>query len=59
MTEIILSFPVRNRASLSCMWIETGNPAQPLVCQWIARHQTESVHKFDSTFEPPHRRLCA
>jgi hypothetical protein len=36
MTEIILTFPVRRTAPLSCIWIRTGNPAQPLICRWTS-----------------------
>jgi hypothetical protein len=25
----------RNAPSLSCVWIATGNPRQPLACVWI------------------------
>lgn len=25
----------RNASSLSCIWISTGNPRQPLACVWI------------------------
>jgi hypothetical protein len=46
MTEIILtfpvlSFPVRKATRLSRFWIETGDPAPPLVCGWIARANTD------------------
>jgi hypothetical protein len=25
------------RSTLSCVWYDTGNPAQPLACMWIDR----------------------
>jgi hypothetical protein len=37
MTRITVTFPLRRVAPLSCVWIETGNPAQPLVCKWTSR----------------------
>ncbi|MGA2753443.1 MAG: hypothetical protein ABSE53_06715 [Terracidiphilus sp.] len=39
MTQIILTFPVRRRASLSCIWFETGNLARPLACKWVVSEQ--------------------
>jgi len=59
MTEIILNFPARNVAPLSCVWIETGNPAQPLVCRWAPREKSSSVRSFEITSEPHAGRLCA
>jgi hypothetical protein len=35
MTDTILTFPIISRSQLSCTWIETGNPNQPLTCAWI------------------------
>jgi hypothetical protein len=37
MTKIVFNFPNRKTSSLSCFWIETGNPAQPLARRWIDR----------------------
>jgi hypothetical protein len=39
MTKFIYTFPIptKNRASLTCVWTETGNPRQPLACRWVAR----------------------
>lgn len=34
--EIFTPIPVR-RNSLYCVWIATGNPAQPLIRVWIDR----------------------
>ncbi len=41
MTKFIYTFPIptKNRASLTCVWTETGNPRQPLACRWVARPQ--------------------
>jgi hypothetical protein len=30
------------RGPLSCMWIPTGNPRQPLVCVWTDRRAVET-----------------
>ena len=56
MTEIILTFPVRKVASLSCVWIKTGNPAQPLACKWAPRPK---VSADPVATEPDSCRLCA
>lgn len=47
MTPIILSFPVRV-ARLKCIWLETGNPARPLACRWVANPQA----KHEAAAEP-------
>jgi hypothetical protein len=39
MTQIILTFPVRRRASLSYIWFVTGNPVRPLACKWVVSDQ--------------------
>jgi len=36
MTRILL-LPVTRRSALSCVWIETGNPKQPLARVWVDR----------------------
>ncbi len=36
MTNTILIFPIITRSPLSCTWVETGNPNQPLAC-WVDR----------------------
>lgn len=41
MTETILTFPVRRTPVLCRVWFETGNPAQPLACKWIATGPAE------------------
>lgn len=56
MTEVILSFSGRNRAPLSCVWIETGNPSRPLACKWIIGSQAGDA---TNTIEPHSHRLCA
>jgi hypothetical protein len=33
MNKIIHNFPKANR--LTCIWIETGDPGQPLACVWM------------------------
>jgi hypothetical protein len=37
MTNTILTFPIISRSPLSCTWVETGNPNQPLACVWLDR----------------------
>jgi hypothetical protein len=37
MTNTILTFPIITRSPLSCTWVETGNPNQPLACIWLDR----------------------
>jgi hypothetical protein len=53
MTQIILNFPVRTVPPLRCVWVETGNPAQPLTCKWISAQSAEIVD------EPGFFGLCA
>ncbi|HLJ76132.1 MAG TPA: hypothetical protein VKT75_01900 [Acidobacteriaceae bacterium] len=36
MTQVLMLTGIR-RSSLSCVWIETGNPKQPLARVWIDR----------------------
>ena len=57
MTKIILTFPVGRKAPLSCVWIETGNPAQPLVCKWISRAKSSADLTATGTDTPD--RCCA
>jgi len=64
MTEIILNFPARNVrarnvAPLRCVWIETGDPSQPLVCKWVRCEQSDAARSAEITGEPHVRRLCA
>jgi hypothetical protein len=42
MTNIVLTFPLRRTAHLRCVWIATGNPAQPLVCKWTTDEKSGS-----------------
>lgn len=37
MTKNILHFPVAARRALICVWVQTGNPEQPLACKWMTR----------------------
>jgi hypothetical protein len=37
MANMILTFPIISRSPLSCTWVETGNPNQPLACVWLDR----------------------
>jgi hypothetical protein len=45
------------RSTLSCVWIETGNPARPLACTWISRDQRAIGDCEERANEP--NRLCA
>jgi hypothetical protein len=38
MNKIIHNFPKTNR--LTCIWIETGDPRQPLACVWMDSDRT-------------------
>jgi hypothetical protein len=42
---------------LSCVWIETGNPAQPLACVWIDKDL--SAVSSNSEEQPEIYPLCA
>lgn len=59
MTQTILNFPVRNAERLRCVWLETGNPAQPLVCKWVSGKQACSAQAIEIEDDPHRRRLCA
>jgi len=59
MTEIILKFPMRKVAGLTCVWIETGNPAQPLVRKWVSRQKSGAGQSSEIAEEPHLCRLCA
>jgi hypothetical protein len=37
MTKTLFVLPGVERSALSCVWIDTGNSAQPLACVWIDR----------------------
>jgi hypothetical protein len=37
MTKTLFVLPGVERRTLSCVWIDTGNLAQPLACVWIDR----------------------
>ena len=37
MTEISFVLAAVERSTLSCVWVDTGNPAHPLACMWIDR----------------------
>ena len=59
MTEIILNFPVRSRARLSCVWYETGNPARPLACKWIDNSAAAAKRPGANTAGPQLQVRCA
>jgi hypothetical protein len=37
MTNTLFALVDTARSALNCVWIETGNPRQPLACVWIDR----------------------
>lgn len=37
MTNTLFALVDMARSALHCVWIETGNPKQPLACVWIDR----------------------
>jgi hypothetical protein len=60
MTNIIRNFAAaRRRAALSCVWLATGNPAQPLVCRWVVEKRVLVDAHDEDGGEPPAWRLCA
>jgi len=58
MTENILKFTPMHRRGLLCRWVETGNPAKPLMCVWSEsedrRKQNQAVRSTASS-----RQVCA
>jgi hypothetical protein len=44
MTKVVLSFPVGECGSLSCVWIRNTNPRQPLACIWIDHAGSRTLH---------------
>lgn len=59
MTKIVRTFPVRRTDLLSCVWIRTGNPAQPLVCRWTSSARHSADLPAIETNEPGCCQLCA
>jgi len=62
MITVTLSFPIATHSTLSCVWIRTTDPKQPLACVWIDHAQTgragsTSLGNKDSGAEA--HRLCA
>ena len=48
MTNTLFPLVDTARSALNCVWIETGNPRQPLACVWIDRevriaHDSEDI----------------
>ena len=59
MTEIILNFSARNVAPLRCVWMETGNPSQPLVCKWVLGEKSTDALSLEFSSRWHFCRLCA
>ena len=57
MTKTILAFPAVTCRRLSCVWIKTENPAQPLACRWVD-HTLNTVANDKGNESEPYR-LCA
>jgi hypothetical protein len=51
MTTVLLDFRRPAGTRLTCKWIETGNPKQPLVCVWVDRvtGPTTAVREVEQT----------
>jgi hypothetical protein len=47
MNNNFFQVPVFRRPQLSCTWVDTGDPAQPLACRWIARRRAQSFELSD------------
>ncbi len=57
MTKTLFVLPGVERSVLSCVWVGTGNPAQPLACVWIDRDLRIAAKEDGNQFqEDP---LCA
>jgi hypothetical protein len=57
MTETLFVLAAVERSTLSCVWVDTGSPAQPLACIWIDRSRHGAAdHGSDPSQECP---LCA
>jgi len=59
MTNIVLTFPLRRAARLRCVWMATGNPAQPLACKWTTGTNSGDGRIEASAGPQPHCKLCA
>jgi hypothetical protein len=58
MTEAIFVLPGAERSTLSCVWIATGNPAQPLACVWVDRDLSIAAQE-DEDQQFQEQALCA
>jgi hypothetical protein len=58
MTKAIFVLPGAERSALSCVWIDTGNPAQPLACVWVDR-DLRIAAKEDQNQQFQEQALCA
>jgi len=57
MTKALFIVPNVKRRVLSCVWIRTGNPEQPLTCIWV-RGDPRIVVDYQERDTEPYR-LCA
>jgi hypothetical protein len=57
MTKALFDLPGGERSVLSCVWVATGNPAQPLACVWIDRDLRIAADREDNQFQE--HPLCA
>jgi hypothetical protein len=55
MTLKILSLP--RRAQLTCRWLQTGDPRQPLICRWVSPQSAQAAEAVSP--EGSSTRLCA
>lgn len=58
MTNTLFALVDMARSTLSCVWIETGNPKQPLACVWIDR-DLRIVQDHEDSQREGHSACCA
>ena len=51
MTNTLFALVDTARSALNCVWIETGNPKQPLACVWIDREVRIAQDQEDSQLQ--------
>lgn len=56
MTNTLFALVDMARSAMHCVWIETGNPRQPLACVWIDRDLRMAQDDDDSL--PHEHALC-
>lgn len=59
MNQFIHPFSAVPRTALKCVWMRTGNPAQPLACHWEESGQGQPARAFSLAARPQNQRICA